>query len=88
MLSESFTQTFEFTSEHPTIDVALQIMKENILEEILLVATNYHQCSMQVHHWMECYNITGEPDDDDLLEIYIPESEGMCVVEGVGMSSD
>ena len=30
----------------------------------------------------------GEPDDDDPLNISIPESEGMCVLEGFGMSSN
>ena len=43
---------------------------------------------MTTHHWMEFYNITGELDDDDSLEINIPESEGMRVVEGFGTSSD
>ena len=47
-------------------------MKENIFEEIPVATTNLHQCIMTVHHWMECYNIIGEPDDDDPLEINIP----------------
>ena len=63
-----------FTSEHPTINVALQIIKEMIFEEIPIVATNFHQCNMTVHNWMECYNITGELEDDDPLEINIPKS--------------
>ena len=37
---------------------------------------------------MECYNITREPNDDDPHEINIPELEGMCAVEGVGMCED
>ena len=37
---------------------------------------------------MECYNVTGEQDNDDQLDINIPESEGMCAVEGIGISSD
>ena len=28
----SFIQSFEFTSEHPTIDVVLQMIKENLFE--------------------------------------------------------
>ena len=39
----SFTQTFEFASEQPTVDVALQIIKENIFEEILVADRNFHQ---------------------------------------------
>ena len=43
---------------------------------------------MTVHHWMEFYNVIREPYEDDPLYINIPESEGMCAVEGVGISSD
>ena len=32
ILTINFTQTFEFTSEHPTINVVLQVIKENIFE--------------------------------------------------------
>ena len=63
-------------------------MKENIFEEIPVASTNCHQCSTSVHHWMECYNITRELDDDNPLHINIPESESMCAVEGAGMSSN
>ena len=37
---------------------------------------------------MECYNVTGEPDDDEPLDIHIPMSEGTCAVEGFGISSN
>ena len=87
-LATRFTHTFEFAGDHPTIDAALQIMKEKIFEEIPVATTNFHQCNTMVHRWMECYNVTGEPDDDDPLDINIPESERMHVVEGVGISSD
>ena len=43
---------------------------------------------MTIHNWMECYNLTGEPDDDDPLEINILESEGICIVEGVAIATD
>ena len=29
-----------------------------------------------------------EPDDDDTLDVNIPESEGTCVVEKFGISSE
>ena len=70
------------------MDVALQVIKENIFEEILVVDTNFHQCSMTTHSWMQCYKLTGEPDDDDPLEINIPQSEGICTVEGDGITTD
>ena len=40
-LATSFTHTFEFASDHLTIDVELQIMKENIFYEIPVAATNF-----------------------------------------------
>ena len=43
---------------------------------------------MTIHNWMECYNLTREPDDDDPLEINILEFEGMRVVEGAAMSTN
>ena len=87
-LATSFTHTFEFASDHPTIDVALQIMKDKIFEEIPIATTNFHQCNKTVHHWMERYNVIGEPNDDDPLDVNIPKSEGMRTVEGVGISSE
>ena len=32
--------------------------------------------------------MTGEPDDDDPLDVNILESEGTCAVEGFSISSD
>ena len=80
-LSTIFMHTFYFASEQPTFDVALDIMKENIFEEILVAAMNFHICSTIFHHWMECYNVTWELDDYDPLDINIPESKGMPTVE-------
>ena len=76
----SFTKKFEFTSEHPTIDVVLQIIKKQTFEEISVADMNFHQCSMAIHKRMQCYNLMGEPNNDDPLEIDILESEGICTV--------
>ena len=37
---------------------------------------------------MQCYNLTGELDDDDLLEINIPELEGIRIVEGADITTE
>ena len=37
---------------------------------------------------MECYNVTGEHDDDDPLNVNIPEYEGTRGLEGLGIYSD
>ena len=52
----------------------LYIIKDIMFEEILVVDMHCHQCPMTTHSWMDCYNITGEPDEDDPLEKNIPDS--------------
>ena len=63
-------------------------MKEKIFEEIPVATTNIHHRNVTIHHWVECYNITGEPDDDDPLSLNILDSEGMRAVEGFGISNN
>ena len=41
-----------------------------------------------VQNWIECYNVTDEPDDDDPWDVHIPNFEGIWVVEGSGLSND
>ena len=59
-----------------------------MFEEILVTDTNFHQCNMTIHNWMECYSLTREPNDDDPIEIDIPESEGIRKVEGYAITTD
>ena len=73
--------TFEFVDDNPTINFTLKLIKTNIFKYIPMSMTSFHQSSMTVQHWMECYNITGEPDDDYPCDINIPESEGTRAVE-------
>ena len=42
---------------------------------------------MTIQQWMDCHNLAGDPDDD-LTNINILELEGMCEVEGSGISSN
>ena len=39
---KQFAHTFEFTDEHPTVDVALQTIKEKIFAEIPVEEANSH----------------------------------------------
>ena len=79
---------FEFSYHNPSIDFSLQVIKTKIFEYIPISTTSFHHSDATVQHWMECYNIISEPDDDDPCDINIPESEGTCAVEGSGVSSD
>ena len=63
-------------------------MKTKIFEEIQVATTNFHHFNATINHWMECYNMTGELDYDDLFDVNILESEGIHVVEGLGISSN
>ena len=80
--------TFEFVDDHPSIDAALQVIKTKIFEDIPVAMTNFNQRNATIQHQMECYNLMGEPDDDDPLDLKILESEGTHLVEGFGVSSD
>ena len=50
ILVVSFTQTFKFPSEHPTVNDVLQVINEEIFEEILVIDTNFLQCNMTIHN--------------------------------------
>ena len=47
-LTKKFRQTFEFVDEQPTVDVALQTIKEKIFDEIPIEEVNSHQCSATI----------------------------------------
>ena len=48
----------------------------------------FQQNNETVCHWKECYNVAGEPNEDEPQDINIPQSEGTCAVEGLGVSSN
>ena len=47
-LAKKFAHTFEFSDERPTIDVALQEIKEMIFDEIHVDVESFHQCSATI----------------------------------------
>ena len=79
--------TFEFVDDNPMINFSLKLIKTSIFEDIPMLMTSFHQSSMTVQHWMECYNIKGEPDDDGSHDINILEFKGTRVVQGSCISS-
>ena len=76
------------SNDNPTIGAALQVIITKIFEYIPMSMSIFHQSSAIVQHWMECYNITCELDDDDPCDIHIPEFEGTQAVGGLGVASD
>ena len=87
-LATRFIYTFYFLDDHPSMDYTLQLIKTNIIKDISVTMTKFNQNSVTIQHWMECYNVRRELDDDDPHDINIPESEGTHAVEGSGVSSD
>ena len=87
-LDDSFTHTFNFFDDHPSIDSALQVIKAKIFEYIPMSMSNFNWSSTIVQHWMECYNVMGVLDDNDPQDTNIPKYEGTCAVEGLGISSN
>ena len=49
---------------------------------------NFHQSNATVEHWMDCYNVTCEPNDDDSQNIDILQPERNRIVEGSGISNE
>ena len=71
-----FNHTFRFVDANPDVDNALQLIC-NVFLKVVLVAypvDPHAHCHMQL--MMECYNVSGEPHDDDLWNIKISETEG------------
>ena len=87
-LDANFTHKFDFVDGNPSIDAPLQVIRTKIFEDMPLSMTTFHQSNGTVQHWMECYNMTCEDDDDDTCDINIPECGGSCIVEELGISSD
>ena len=47
-VSKQFTHTFEFVDEKPTVDAALQVIKEKIFAQVPVKEENSHQCSATI----------------------------------------
>ena len=72
-----FAQTFSFTDTNLDVKNTLHIIRDVVLKVVpVAYPVNPHaHCHLQ--SMMECYNVSGEPqDDDELWNINIPEIEG------------
>ena len=76
-LTVFFAHTFYFANTNPDVHNALQLIRDVVLKVVpvaYLVDPHAH-CHMQ--SMMECYNVSGGPEDDDeLWNINIPEIGG------------
>ena len=72
-----FAQTFSFQDINPEVCTALQIIRDVVLKvtPVTYPVDPHAHCSIQP--MMACYNLSGEPEDDDELQnVNIPESKG------------
>ena len=52
-LDATFTHTFDFADDHPSIDAAFQVIKTKIFEDIPVSMEKFNQSSMTEQHWIE-----------------------------------
>lgn len=83
VLRQGFMMTFSFEDGFESIDEALQEVKTTIfripqdpLDPI------QPDCTTQLSHTLECYNVIVEEEDEDPRKVNIPETEGHRGVEG------
>ena len=87
-LTVSFSHNFSFLNDDSIIHSALQHIRNIVLEIVPVALPAGLQETPVMTLLTKCHNVTRDPDDDDTLDINIPESEGMREVEGLGISSD
>jgi hypothetical protein len=84
-----FTHTSSFADADPEVNNALQLIRDVILQVVPVAypADPHTHCQMQ--SLMECFNISGGPEDgDDPRNVNILESEGSRVVVPPDAPSD
>ena len=82
-----FSHTFNFTNVDPVIHSTLQHIYDAVFEIVpVAFPEESHELPM-MQLMMECYNVTGGPDDgDDPRNINIPELEGSRNIAAPEMS--
>ena len=84
ILREVFWMTFNFEDGFASIDEALQEIKVIIFITLTKpMEWTQPDWSTQLHHALECYNVTVEVEDEDPRNINILEVEGHHEVEGL-----
>jgi hypothetical protein len=91
-LAQRFEVTFTFEHESPLTDATLQAIITNIfLEEgpmEVVPVCSAHIATMNFHELLECYNVAKEEhDEEDPINVELPETEGERGVEGTNIES-
>jgi hypothetical protein len=65
-MTQNFVATFSFEIQYPTIDQALQVVRQRIFEEAptCLVEKEEDEWNAPLQKFQGCYNINDDEDDD------------------------
>jgi hypothetical protein len=85
-MTQNFIATFLFESQYPTVDQALQIIRQKVFEEAPNPPLDQEkdEWTVPLQQLQECYNINVD-EDDDLRDVNILETEGQRDIEGPGI---
>jgi hypothetical protein len=84
-MTQNFVTTFLFEIQYPSVDQALQIVRQKEFEEAsnLPLEQEEDEWTAPLHKLQGCYNINAD-EDDDARKVTIAETEGQSDVEGLG----
>jgi hypothetical protein len=85
-MTHNFVTTFLFEIQYPSVDQALQIVRQKVFEEasILPLDQDKDEWTVLLQKLQGCYNIDTD-EDDDPRKVNITEIEGQRDVEGPGI---
>jgi hypothetical protein len=85
-MTQNFVTTFLFKIQYPTVDQALQTVKQKVFEEAssLPLKQEEDEWTVPLQKLQGCYNINVD-EDDDPRKVNIAEIEGQRDVEGPGV---
>jgi hypothetical protein len=85
-MTQNFVTTFLFESQYPSVDQALQIVRQKVFEEAssLPLEQEEDEWTAPLQKLQGCYNINAD-EDDDPRKVNIAEIEGQRDVEGPGV---
>jgi hypothetical protein len=85
-MTQNFAATFLFEIQYPTLDQALQVVRQNIFKEApsLPVEKEEDEWTAPLQKLQGCYNINVD-EDDDPRNVNIAETEGQRDAGGPGV---
>ena len=84
-----FAHTFSFVDTNIEVKNALQIIRDVFLKFVTVAYPMDRHAHYHMQTMMECSNVSNEPEDDDeLLNINIPETAGSRDVTALDIPTD